>query len=606
MFLELKRIYLRHGRIVWAAAVFMSSFILYAATAPHTIFTNDNPEFVTAAATAGIPHPSGYPLYVILTWFVAKVPIGTLAYRVNLFSALCAAASLVMGYFIIDKIIRELEPENRQQGWLSAVMILPLAVTGIFWYQAIVAKTYSLNLFLTLFAVWLAVKCYDERRPRDFCLFALVAGLGLSNHPMFALSLPFIALLLVRRGVWTKKLFFACGGLFLLGILPYAYIPIRSAMHPLLDSARVVDWPSFWRFVTRAQYGDLGGGDLVNKIKFLSFFALGAWDQFSWLLLFALVGLVVVLKSNKRWFCVLSAVLVFNPLGIIDLRNLPFSYAEAAVNAPYYLPSYAAMFIFCIIGLWFCFHLFKKFTTPLIVVVCMAGIIVFFQTNFSSNDLRAFKFIDNLSRETLLSLPKNAVFIVSVGNAAADTIAFSYTYQRYVGRLRPDVAIVSLPYDIPQVDDQAVIAAFSKKNVSDRRAALYAYALKTYPGRPIYATFPYYPCAAQRATCSVPTVTPYAYGLSGAIEASLPLLAISTNDVNILRHDVFGQQVLADYYYQQADFLLGAHEPARAANAVEQAISESPISGSQEFVDYQQLRSRLNEKQPTHSDKVLP
>jgi hypothetical protein len=73
-----------------------------------------------------------------------------------------------------------------------------------------------------------------------------------------------------------------------------------------------------------------------------------------------------------------------------------------------------------------------------------------------------------------------------------------------------------------------------------------------------------------------------------------------------LRQDVFGQQVLADYYYQQADFFLGAREPARAAIAVEQAIRESPVSGSQEFVDYQQLRSKLNEKQATHSDKVLP
>jgi|GEM_PF-3200532 len=595
MFLKLKRIYLRHGRIVWAAAVFLSSFILYAATAPHTIFTNDNPEFVTAAVTAGIPHPSGYPLYVILTWLASKIPIGTLAYRVNLFSAFCAAASLVIGYFIIDKIVRAREPENRQQGWLFAAMILPMAVTGIFWYQAIVAKTYPLNLFLTLAAVYLAVKCHDERRPRDFYLFALAAGLGLSNHPMFALPLPFISLLLVRRGVWTKKLFFVCGGLFLLGILPYAYIPIRSAMHPLLDSARVVDWPSFWRFITRAQYGDLGGGGLIDKTKFLSFFSLGAWDQFSWLLLFMPVGLVLILKSNKRWFCVLSAVLVFNPLGIIALRNLPFSYAEAAYNAPYYLPAYAAMFIFCIIGLWFCFHLFKKFTIPLIVVACMAGIIFFFQKNFSSNDLHAFKFIGDLSRATLLSLPKNAVFIVSIGNAAADTTAFSYTYERDVGRLRPDVAIVSLPYDIPQVDDQAVINAFSKKNISDRRAALYEYALKTYPGRPVYATFPYYACFKPNE-CRVPIITPYAYGLFGATEASLPLLAISTNDVDILRHDVFGEQVLADYYFQQADFLLGAHEPARAAAAVEQAIRESPMPGSQEFIDYQQLRTKLYKK----------
>jgi hypothetical protein len=41
-------------------------FVVYALGACRTIYVGDSGELVTAVAVLGIPHPSGYPLYVLL------------------------------------------------------------------------------------------------------------------------------------------------------------------------------------------------------------------------------------------------------------------------------------------------------------------------------------------------------------------------------------------------------------------------------------------------------------------------------------------------------------------------------------------------------------
>jgi len=49
-----------------ACAVGAAVFAVDAAGACRTIYVGDSGELVTAVATLGIPHPSGYPLYVLL------------------------------------------------------------------------------------------------------------------------------------------------------------------------------------------------------------------------------------------------------------------------------------------------------------------------------------------------------------------------------------------------------------------------------------------------------------------------------------------------------------------------------------------------------------
>src|SRR5262245_14429377 len=86
-----------------AAAVLASLLLVYLSTlAPGLTWANhgaDGGDLITAAATGGVAHPSGYPTYLVLARLFLALPFGPLAFRVNLLSAVCAAgaAALVVG-----------------------------------------------------------------------------------------------------------------------------------------------------------------------------------------------------------------------------------------------------------------------------------------------------------------------------------------------------------------------------------------------------------------------------------------------------------------------------------------------------------------------------
>ena len=71
--------------------VFVVSLAIFALTAPHTIFLDDNAELITAGQTLGIAHPPGYPVYTLLGKLFSLIPFESVAWRLNLFSALCGS-----------------------------------------------------------------------------------------------------------------------------------------------------------------------------------------------------------------------------------------------------------------------------------------------------------------------------------------------------------------------------------------------------------------------------------------------------------------------------------------------------------------------------------
>src|ERR1700726_5234076 len=78
----------------YAAALFAAAGLLYFFTAARDIVVGDTPELITAAATLGVAHEPGYPLFTMLGHLFSLLPIGPLPFRVNLFSVVCDAAAV--------------------------------------------------------------------------------------------------------------------------------------------------------------------------------------------------------------------------------------------------------------------------------------------------------------------------------------------------------------------------------------------------------------------------------------------------------------------------------------------------------------------------------
>src|SRR5258708_546723 len=72
----------------------------YLRTATKDIVFGDTPELTAVAATLGVAHPPGYPLWTMLAHLFTLVPIGSLPFRVSAFSCTAAAAAGVVIYAI--------------------------------------------------------------------------------------------------------------------------------------------------------------------------------------------------------------------------------------------------------------------------------------------------------------------------------------------------------------------------------------------------------------------------------------------------------------------------------------------------------------------------
>jgi len=105
----------------------------------------------------------------------------------------------------------------------------------------------------------------DRERDRYLLLAAFLCGLCLTHHLTSGLLLP-ASLLFVGLVNWRRllewRLMLKSAGLFLLGLTPYLYLPIRSWMDAPMDANNPSNFERFWYVVS--------GGNLTG-----SFFAYG-------------------------------------------------------------------------------------------------------------------------------------------------------------------------------------------------------------------------------------------------------------------------------------------------------------------------------------------
>src|SRR4051794_25085412 len=91
--------------LILPLGVALASLLVYLRTLCRTIYVGDSGELAAAVHVLGIPHPPGYPLYVLLgKLFSMLVPIGKPALRLNLFSAVCASASSLFLFFTLREL----------------------------------------------------------------------------------------------------------------------------------------------------------------------------------------------------------------------------------------------------------------------------------------------------------------------------------------------------------------------------------------------------------------------------------------------------------------------------------------------------------------------
>ncbi len=101
MIISAKRFFQRRLVGIVATALFVGSFLLYVSTMAPSVAPGDSAEFQFVPYILGIAHPPGYALYILLGKLFTLLPLGSVAYRMNLFTALCGALAVSLTYLII-------------------------------------------------------------------------------------------------------------------------------------------------------------------------------------------------------------------------------------------------------------------------------------------------------------------------------------------------------------------------------------------------------------------------------------------------------------------------------------------------------------------------
>lgn len=213
-----------------AAAVGLGWFLWYLHSLSPGLGGEDSGELVTVAATLGLSHAPGYPLHALLGRLVSLLPVGSVAFRMNLFSAACAAGALAALFHLAAEETRARFSTGSTAAALAGTAAsAALGLTHAFWYQASISDKYPLNL------LFFSVLVLAARAGMRGVPLAALLGTAFSHHMQTLYLLPGIAWLAFRAG-WPSRRRLALGFvLFLLCVSPkILYPPLRAQRVPFL------------------------------------------------------------------------------------------------------------------------------------------------------------------------------------------------------------------------------------------------------------------------------------------------------------------------------------------------------------------------------------
>lgn len=172
-----------------SVVVFVLVLSLYVRTLAPDLLWGDSGEFQTLVYTLGMTHPTGYPVYLLLGRLFAFLPLGNLAMRVSLFSAVCGALACTL-VFLLLRVIK-----GRRLPALGAA--LAMGVTPLFWWQAVIAELYTIASLLIAVVLLLVTAWRRTNQPRFLFWAGLIGGLSLGVHNTVALIGPAVLVMLL-------------------------------------------------------------------------------------------------------------------------------------------------------------------------------------------------------------------------------------------------------------------------------------------------------------------------------------------------------------------------------------------------------------------------
>ena len=388
----------------------------------------DGGDLITAAATNGVAHPSGYPLYLLLARVFQFIPLGTLAFRTNLFSAICTIlAALALQSFL-----------QRQKILAGAALIAGLAfgLSPAVWSQAVITEVYALQSLLLILFLW---GLLDENIRGGNWTRGLLFGLAACNHLTTLLLLPLLFFRdtplpgLAHPRQFLQR-FLSCIFMF---FLIYLILWSRAINNAPVNWGNATTPEGFWWQVSGQMYStypfDISLADMLLRVRAVGGLLL---EQFT--ILGALVGIYGLFSGQMPRQNLLACCWIF-----ISFSGFAVFYGSYDSQV-YLIPTYLAFAVSVAYGIQDILQMMPPKLVNLAVTLILFGLLIRIPWSISTVDASHDQRAEQFGANFVVSIPQNAIIF-----ASDDQPVFALWYFHYALGQRSDVAVIAeelLPY----------------------------------------------------------------------------------------------------------------------------------------------------------------
>ncbi len=416
----------------------LSLFSIYLATlAPGLTWANDGADggdLISAAVTGGVAHPSGYPTYLLLARLFQMIPVGTLAFRTNLMSALAGVLSALLVYGILVWV----SDSPVQGNWLAGLVAgFSFGLSPIIWSQAVITEVYTLHTALAALVILLTLWIPSERsRTWLEVMRGLALGLALGNQLTSVFLIPPILFISAWQSGWKfnlRSILMACSGLGA-GLLVYGSLPLRAFSNPPVNWGNPATLNQFWWLVSGALYQrrllDLPLAGMLERGRTLAGLLLNQFELPG--ILMGLVGLVYYFRPSRLYFITIFNVISFSLFAIL------YATFDSYI---YLLPVFLSFALWIGLGIGGLLQSVRKHQR-----LARIGLLIFFTLWFFTASLVRWPEVD-ASRDTnaeqfgahaMQNLPQNAIVFTD-----SDQAIFGLWYFHYALKQRPDITVIA-------------------------------------------------------------------------------------------------------------------------------------------------------------------
>ncbi|MEN8209486.1 MAG: DUF2723 domain-containing protein, partial [Candidatus Fermentibacteria bacterium] len=471
------------------------ALLTYLLTLAPSVSFWDSGEYLTCSWTAGVPHPPGVPLFVLLGRFstILFSFIPAVAVRVNLLCALAGASTLAILTRLVQRWGNRMGFTPSWYRPMSVLSGLIAAFSYSIWRNSNATETYATALLLTFVIMW-AFDCWIEKyaekkhvkgkkdhggwgEARYLLLISYLLILAIGNHGSvpFVTGPPILVMFLIyafrkKTDIWKRAWFtLTLLGLVFLAFSIHLYMPLRAIQNPEINERDTAHWSDFEKAFTREQYGHTSildrKGPFLDQMKlYMKYLSWQSgrvndgWDRYlgdaagsaasmvmKILLIFgAIYGLVVLgIKRPKLLLYLGLLFLMSSVLFIFFILNFKTGLEATALGEVrerdyFFGASFALFAIFSGIGLVSVFKDFLSERSRLVWVTLLVPF-VSFGVNFYRCDRSESFFAHDYGINLLESCPPDAILITN-----GDNDTFPLWFAQGVLGIRRDVIVSNL------------------------------------------------------------------------------------------------------------------------------------------------------------------